>query len=235
MKRLFNILLLIIFLIAEPKLLHSAKTVDAGQIKTAITDYVQKQYNGADQQVQTEWIKEIPAISMQDAWDSIAISHRGGDPLLGSRVFHVKFLQQQRVLKSIYVPAKIHVFQKVWVTDESINRNSKLEIGNLRQEEKDISLLADEPLAVSLEELDLITKRRVSANQVLLKRDVREEYLVVKGSLLDVEVTKANLTIKLKTQATQNGWMNDIIWVKNLQNRQRFKVKLTGPETAVLP
>ena len=234
-KTFFLTVFCLTFLTISAYAVSPAKIYQGAAIREKVENYIQNRFAGSGVRYQLEFVQSLPEIRLPQASDSINVSSSGEGLPQGNKVIKVTFYRQKIALRSIYVATKIHLFKKVWVTAYSFKRDEKISVTKLNSEEKDITKLNGEPLEKSPGSGDLVTRRSLPANKVLMKKDVRQPYLICKGHRLDVEYKKGNVRIILQTQALQNGGAGELIWVKNLDTRKRMRVKVVAPSLAVIP
>ncbi|MEJ2636532.1 MAG: flagellar basal body P-ring formation chaperone FlgA [Calditrichia bacterium] len=236
MNRLFKITLIFCLLFAAAAVYGEGQTVfSSQQICGKIQSYVDNCYSQSGARFEIEWIQSVPDVTLLNSPDLISVSHRGEVLPRGNQVVKISFYSRRQILRSIYVPVKIHVFQKVLITNRPISRDERLDPGKMDIEEKDITTLPGEPLQPSAGIQGLICKKRLPGKRVILEKDVRQPYLVHKGENLNISYRKANLHITLQAEAMQNGSQGDLIWVRVPDSRKRLQVKIIGAGLTAIP
>jgi len=238
MKQRTEIIWLVLFvlLFTASRSLGEAKrfVYPKAEIRMQVQNFVAHHFAQSDSRYQIEWLQDIPEVRLLQRPDSIAVSSNGGNRWWGNRVIRVAFYSRGKALRSIYVSVRIRVFGKVWITVQSIRQGEVISARQLVQKETEITNFNEAPFTFS-QTSHWIARRHIAANRILLQRDVREPFLVQKGHHLDVEYHSGAIRIKLKALALQNGGNGELIWVKNLENRKRLRVKVIGPALAVVP
>ncbi len=236
MNRLFKTTLLFSLLFSAAAVYGQGQTVfSAQQICGKIQNYADNCYSQSRARFEIEWIQSVPDVTLLNSPDSVSVSHRGEALPRGNQVVKISFYSRRQILRSIYVPVKIHVFQKVLITNRPINRDEKLDPQRLDIEERDITTLPGEPLEPSADIQGLICKKRLPDRKVILEKDVRQPYLIHKGENLNISYQKANLHITLQAEAMQNGSKGDLIWVRVPDSRKRLQVKIIGAGLTAIP
>jgi flagella basal body P-ring formation protein FlgA len=229
------ILFILVALVADGNAQQNVAVFHGTQIRSKIEKYIQSCYTGWGIPYQVEWVKPVPDVRLLNKPDSIEVSHRSQSLPVGNEVVKVTFYQGNTAMRSLYVSLKIHVFRKVWVTNEPVRRDQKLERTSLKLEEHDISVLHGNLLDESENIDNLIACRTLSAGEIIRQNDVRQPYAVRKGEGIMLQYIKGPVRMKMAMNAMQNGGRGDMIWVRNPKTRTRMKVKISGPGMAVLP
>jgi flagella basal body P-ring formation protein FlgA len=225
------------FLFNWRPLISNPETVvySASRIKQQIENYLQNDFQSNDYKFEIEWLYPITDVSLLSNPDSVSISYNGDKILKGNKVIKFTFFQKESPQKSLHISVRIHLFQKVFVLIHPLEKNQPLELEKVQIEQRETTTVVGNPLIVSAKIQNLIARRSLPKGRILMERDFRAPFCIKKGETVTVELGGENFFVRLQVLALQNGSVNDMVWVKNLDNRKKMKVRVVGPQLAVLP
>lgn len=235
-KTKINFIPLFVLLMAGYGILKATGFQYSGrQIRQQVEDYVKKYFSQFDASFRLDWLGSPPDVYLLNKPDSVAVSYKGKNLPVGNQVFQVSFFRRGLAIRTVYLSTNIHVFRKVWVAQNSIQRNEPLDTNGLQLMERDLTTIPGAPLAGSEHPARWIARRTIPAGSIIMENDVRTPYLIRRGNRLKVRYQKGAVLINLQARAMQDGEKDDIIWIRNPDSGKRMRVKVVGPDAAVIP
>lgn len=121
--------------------------------------------------------------------------------------------------KILYVSGKITVTQKIWVTKRPVSMGSSIQIEDLEERNMDITQFRERPLDLA-EILGKKSAMILAQDQPLFYSQLQKEYLAYRGQPISGTLSSENMKISLQLQAEENGFLGDLIKVKNMQTQK---------------
>lgn len=118
-----------------------------------------------------------------------------------------------------YISGKINVFKKVSVARHTLSVGQVLQSTDFEEKSIDITLLREVPLMAS-EMLGRRLNSVVSVGQAILPFHLKREYLVQRGFPVKAVIEDENMQISFQLQAEENGFLGDVIKVKNSETQK---------------
>jgi len=165
----------------------------------------------------------------------VVVSHSGKRLPAGNTVFRLIFLRKGQRLRSLYLPARVELFERVFTLRQTVRKGDTLRREMLEQKELEITSLPEAPIEEESRIVGQIARRTLTAGTILTPRCVQPPYLVKRGEAVRVEYQRGRVRVVLQAQALQDGTRGEQIWVKNPLSRKRLKVKIVERGLAVLP
>lgn len=216
---------------SNPRITKYPATLIRQKVERYLSDYFRPLGN----EYQVEWLRKFRDVFLLVKPDSIHVSHNGDKILKGNRVFKISFFKDGKALKTLYLSAKIHLFQEVFILQQTVRKNKKFKQEILRVGKREITAVTGIPLKTNENPENFIATRTLSKGRILRERDIRTPFCIRKGDRVNVEFSKAAFSIKLVVLALQDGSAGDMIWVKNPKNRKKMKVRVVAENLVKIP
>jgi len=133
-------------------------------------------------------------------------------------------------LIKVFARAKVEVFKQVVCSAKQINRAQKIEIEDLKLEERDIAMLPNQYYSDLMQVISSETKTIIPKNSTIFGWMVREIPMIRRGSQVKLVVITDNLLVKAEGVALEDGYLNKEIKVKRNQSGKILAGLVNSPE-----
>ena len=125
---------------------------------------------------------------------------------------------------------RVRAYAQVWVARHNISFNTMIEPKAFSSQERNIAGLNGEP-ARSLPENTWI-KSSLLQNKILLESQLKEPPLIKQGQTVKVSLHQNSINLVMDAVAMADGYLGQMIMVKNPVNQKSFVAKVTNAEQA---
>ncbi len=123
---------------------------------------------------------------------------------------------------------EIKVYKRVPVATRTLMISHKLKDMDVKWEWRDVTYSTDNvPSAEMLGQMQL--RQGVAANQIIWSRSVAVEKTVKRGDLVQVTAGDSQWKVSLQGVTEQDGYIGDIINVRNVQTKKLITAEVIGP------
>lgn len=214
--------------------ISSSEAVSESILHQKIQAYLNRAFQSSNARFQWEPLSHVPVWRVGQPFDSIYIDSRGEGAPMGFTIVTFKAAREGRVIRSLNYSVKIHLYRNVWVAKQTIPAGQPIARDNIERVERDVSDLRGEPV-LNLEDVEgLLTRKTVSAGQVLRKSFFRGPYCIERGEVATLIFEKNLLRIEVRARALQNGERGETIWFHVPDTRKRLQAQVIGKNLAVL-
>ena len=123
----------------------------------------------------------------------------------------------------------VQALRNVYVAKKVINRHKKLNNSDFTMLSEDVAKLAGEPVLSNLSDNKFRLKKKLNKGRILLLRDIELAPDVVKGQEVVVDVFHSAIKLQITAIASDDGFMGDVVTLRNKRSERTFKAVVTGP------
>lgn len=127
---------------------------------------------------------------------------------------------------------RIHLFDTIVVAARSIQARQTLTESDLRVEEQEIGAASDKYYTDIAEAVGLVSSRRLSPGQPILRTMVKKPQIIKSGDLITIVAHVNGVEVKMEGMALQPGREGEFIRVRNTLSRKVLRVKVIDEATA---
>jgi|GEM_PF-1383813 len=118
-----------------------------------------------------------------------------------------------------WVTGQIRIFKKVPTLVRSVMQGQRLQPEDVQVLKMDVTHLQDPNLTLE-EVIGQMTQRGMNANTALSRADLRREAVIKRGQMIKALVGSEDFEISVNVTAEENGFVGDMIKVKNLETNK---------------
>ncbi|MEE9343545.1 MAG: flagellar basal body P-ring formation chaperone FlgA [Gammaproteobacteria bacterium] len=115
---------------------------------------------------------------------------------------------------SIYISARIKVFESVLVTAQTLERGARITVNDLKLEEKNITTLPfgyySEPSLIE----GMIAKRTITLNSIVTAQMLQKPKLVKRGEHVSLIAEAGTIKVRMTGEALSDGTKGDLVRVR---------------------
>lgn len=131
-----------------------------------------------------------------------------------------------RVVGEWPVPVRAQLIREVWVANDRLTRGTILDRSMLGVRKIDVLREGEGLIPTNVDLTNFEVAEGVAAGKGFTRKDIIEQPLIRKNQIVEVTARKGAMTITMKAQALENGAMNDLIRVRNLESRKEFNAQV---------
>jgi len=124
------------------------------------------------------------------------------------------------------LPLRAQLWQSVWVTQGRLERGQSLDRSMLNDRKIDTLRVPQTYLSDDIDPEGFDLAQGVGAGQPIAKQDVIERPIIHRGDLVDVVATEGLLEIRMKALALEDGGINALIKMRNLDSNKEFDAQI---------
>lgn len=133
---------------------------------------------------------------------------------------------------AIYVPVKVQIFSKVFVTNQNIAKGAILSPNNIRAEETDVTRIRSDYFTAANQLIGHVITRNLAAGQIISKRDLGIAKIVKRGDLIIITAHSDSIKVISKGEAMTDGGLDETIKIKTLDGQRVISATITGKNKA---
>jgi flagella basal body P-ring formation protein FlgA len=143
-------------------------------------------------------------------------------------VVPIEIIQDERILRSFWITARIVVRAEVFIAARRIPRGKIVGSGDLVLAAADIPDLDATYVRDSAGVLGEAARRNVAAGEPLIRDAFIKPYLVLKGETVQLRLERNGIVLTSLVRAEQNGSLGQVIRVRNLDFSTTLRAQVTG-------
>jgi len=132
-------------------------------------------------------------------------------------------------LWTIYVPAKIEVFQKVLVASAALATGTFLGPQHLHMAEVDITNIRGQYFTFEEDAIGMRVKRAIGPGATIIKEQLEPPIVIKKGDSVVVSASSGLMAVKTTATALSDGREGEQISVKNRRSQRIIEAEVVGP------
>ena len=184
-------------------------------------------------QAGNEYLITVPAFvsTLPSGYDSIKVEPLGDARPLGSCWVKVYFFKSDNIFQTANLNLQINLFQKVLAARESIKQGQSLTPDLFDVVRREVTSLADPPIA-SPQELDgKSAARQIVAGKTLTQSCLQKQEIVKRGDLVSIEYSSGSIKITASGEARESGGLGETIKVKNMSSSKIISAVVQDEKT----
>lgn len=130
---------------------------------------------------------------------------------------------------SLYVQAKVQVFEKIIVSSRSMSRGEILSDQDIELESKDLSALNSGYYTRGDEVVGMMLKRSIRAGMVLTPTLLKPQLLIKRGDKVTILAVTGAVEVRMEGQALKDGAKGEVIRVRNLSSKLEIEAEVVSP------
>ena len=136
---------------------------------------------------------------------------------------------------SKYVPAQIHVFERVIVSSQNLVRGHILELSDLDYEEVDLATIRRTPVFDYSQAIGKELRNSLSTGIPLNLESLRSPKVIKRGDQVQILAETATVVIRQQGEALQDGEIGKLINVRNNSSRLVVQARVVASGKTVVP
>lgn len=132
---------------------------------------------------------------------------------------------------SIYVPAKVQVYDRVIVAARPMSRGTLLRAGDVELTELDVTSLASGYLTTPDEALGKTLRRNVQLGAAIGPGLIELPKVIRRGERVQILARTGGMEVRMGGEALEDGAEGELIRVRNRSSRRSVEGVVTGPGT----
>lgn len=148
--------------------------------------------------------------------------------------FTVGIKVDSKVYKSVPVTVKIRVFQDVLVTTSRLRRHTRCDSESVSLERREVTYIDGSAVSDPDYAAKYRTRMAVGRNKVLRENMIEQIPAVLKNAEVTVLYNNNGLSITSKGTARENGYIGDVIRVRNETSGKVFRARIQDDYTVVV-
>lgn len=154
--------------------------------------------------------------------------------LLGRVPFNVRRYAGDQLVGEHRVVVNVSVRRSVVVAQRDVQRRQTITSADVKLESRWIEAATADGLGSINDALGMTASRRLRAGQVLDADAIEPRRVVQRGQLITVRAISGGLVIKTVGRSMEDGYQGQLIEVRNDKTREKFHVRVSGPQSGVL-
>lgn len=163
----------------------------------------------------------------EGAWE-LVVTEFPATGLSSSTLIRFRLLSEGRTVGEWQMPLRCELWQEVLVATRHLNRDALPEASDFDVRRIDALRFRDALVTPDTELGHYELRETVSKGQPLLWRQLDQQPLVRKGSVVEVSAQEGLLSISMKGLALEDGTQDQFISVRNLESRRDFQAQIIG-------
>jgi flagellar basal body P-ring formation protein FlgA len=136
---------------------------------------------------------------------------------------------QGQVSWSIYLRARLAVYETVAVAARPLGRGERLSVGDIELQRQDVSRLSGGYRTRIQDVVGMEVRRSVRAGIVLDRSVVKPPILVSRGERVSITASSGVVQVSMDGKALDSGARGELIEVLNLSSRQKLEAEVIAP------
>lgn len=222
-----------IFLLALLPLLGrpaQAALIPADDIKTAVTDYVEKNSRWPAGYVRVSFLSRVADVELPVSAPLLKVSGRSGEDFIDHSVFTVGFYSGGSLLRERSVSVSIEALCDVVLSSRPLPRNRIIQSGDLYVQKRWLRTIPAN-LAVLSESVGKALTVTVRANREITRNMLSDPTLVKRGKIVKIVLDNGVLRVAALGVSEEAGRRDQLIRVKNISSNRVIYARITGGDT----
>jgi flagella basal body P-ring formation protein FlgA len=124
------------------------------------------------------------------------------------------------------IDLRAQLWQSVWLAQSRLERGQSLDRSMLNDQKIDVLRNPQSYLSDDINPEGYDVAQGVAAGHAIAKEDVIERPVIHRGDLVDVVATEGMLDIRMKALALEDGGINSLIKMRNLDSNKEFDAQI---------
>lgn len=142
--------------------------------------------------------------------------------------FALKIKQDGKLIKKIWISARLHYHTTVLMVLRNIPRGQTITLDDVSPQEKLVNHLDNEHLWDVLQAVGLISRQFIRAGTVLSLNMLKKPQLIKKGAIIKMVAENQNIRVVSLGKAMANGHRGEIIPARNLTSQKNVYGEVIG-------
>lgn len=206
---------------------HTQASTVNQDIQQAIHSYVENMLNSQFEKFELS-IQPVDArLKLSPCDDALQLQHRPTNRIHGRLTMKVscEYPSPWR----IHVPIQVQAYDKVVVSVAPIAKGTQLRKADIKTEIRDVSALHNGYFKDAKHVVGFVTKRPVSANQVMTSIFLQPAELIDRGEKVVIQAVGGGLSIRTTGIAMEKGAFGELIRVRNSKTNKVVEGRIIGP------
>ncbi|MCB0412956.1 MAG: flagellar basal body P-ring formation protein FlgA [Bdellovibrionales bacterium] len=144
------------------------------------------------------------------------------------------FVEAKNSSKTFWVSGTAEIYRYVPVAKKLISFSQNIAEDDIEIKLRNVTYLMDKGMAQSSDLIGRKAKRTISNDQIIWVNDVERTKAMRRGDIVNVMIGGSNWSVQLKGLALEDGYLGDVIKVKNIKTDKLFTAKVIGMGEAVV-
>lgn len=132
---------------------------------------------------------------------------------------------------SIYVPARVQVYDQVVVAARPMSRGALLGVGDIEVREMDVTALAGGYLSSPEQAVGRMLRRNVQLGAAIGPGMVELPRIIRRGERVQILARSGGMEVRMEGEALEDGAKGEVIRVRNRSSRRSVEGLVAGPGT----
>lgn len=211
-------------------IIRAATRITAIEVQAALEDWVRAHQAAPIEQLKLEGLQVRSPLVVPVGSLTLDFEPGAGDDLLGPSNLTLLVRIDGEIVEQVPVRVRIDGILRVLVTGRPLRLGQEIGDGDVQEEARQAAQLTGQPALSRSEVVGKVTRRAISANQVLGLEDVADKPIIRKGDSVTLVVRSGAILVTCPGEALADGRPGETISVLNLSTKRqlRGKVKATG-------
>ncbi|MCX5819689.1 MAG: flagellar basal body P-ring formation chaperone FlgA [Deltaproteobacteria bacterium] len=206
----------------------SATRIAADDVKTAISDYVEKNHPWPSGNVRVHFQSKISdAVFPQDSV-TIEVSGRPEEDFIENATFMVGLYVGKSLIQQMMVRVILEVLTDVVVSNRALTRNREIAAEDVRVLKRWVRRIPANVVTMPSEVIGKVLTMNLNQNSEITKNILRTPLLIKRKSVVRITLENDNLSVTTMGISEEDGAADKIIRVKNLSSNRTIYAKVIG-------
>jgi len=198
-------------------------TFEASDFKDIVEKYILTKGKFKKENVKIDFLNVPEKVTVKVNGASLAVSEVSRDLLSGNVTLPVNIMAENKIHKRVYVAVKIHVFDSVFVSKNSINQYQVFNTANVEKKWMEITGFEDQAVRSQSDIFEKRAIRYISEGKLITLNNI-ENLPIIKSGQSIILTTKINsVVISASGIAKEDGKMGEIISVENASSKAKLR------------
>lgn len=190
------------------------------RVKNFLVDHYKNLYTG-EIEIELDRVSGLP-FEVEDGELEVKITSNLRDRFVQRTIVRVSVYVDGKFQKAFGVPAKLSLYDRVWVATQHIQRGDALTGVNVRAKRRDISKLAGTASKVSNDLLNTRARKTFRTNDILDHRFIEKDPIIIRNALVEVIFKSQTVSVAIPAYAMENGHKGDMVRVKSKKFNKEY-------------
>lgn len=130
---------------------------------------------------------------------------------------------------SVYVRARVALYDTVVVSSRPLSRGSRLGVDDVELMREDITRLGSGYFTTLEQVVGMEARHGVRAGMVLNRNLLKAPIVIRRGDKVSITASTGSVRVQMEGKALEAGAVGELIEVENLSSKQRLEAEVIGP------
>lgn len=212
----------------------TTRTIDQAEVTALLTEVLQKDYVKERGELELKVTQPWVAKKISDEPVEVKILEMPTMGVVASFILRFELRNAHGSLGMWQTPVQAHIWREAWVAHAPLQRGDSLADAELARERRDMLLIHEPLVDLSLGTARLEVAEPVGIGAPLLARSVRLTPVVHRGQTVQALVEDGALSIAMKVEVLEDGAPGQIVRARNRQTLRDIRGKVLNDQTIVV-